>query len=494
MIQNGTVLLGIRVLVLIALILAAGLLPEPRAYPEAIARGHALREATEYRAALDAYRTAYTMRPGAVLPRLWEAQTDVVLGREGDALYLYRQIATEKGPTPDILIGWGQAYYALGDSERAMPLWQQALELGATEAHYYLGLAHLSRGDWSEAATHFGASLSADGAGSHSQAASYWLGVIHTLDDPTWAREYLGMATQGSDPALTANAQMLIRALEQPAPKGQNRTTLLGATLFGLGHWKLAQAHLEQALLASPDDNEALAYLGATLDRQGDVLGAESYLREALDLDPNHLLSLYFWGRHQFGQGAVLPARGAFVHLLAHDPRNAAACAEIGRTYTVEGKYALAEEWFEAALEHAPDQTDFYMILAEFESETLFNLDRGLEAAQNAVAIAPDDPRAYDLLGWMLYLSRQWPEAETALHRAIALEPYLVSAYYHLGKLYESQRRFAPARWAFGRAVDLGAGSSSQILAEDALRLLGDGPETNPTDDTQKGADVAGRY
>jgi len=480
MIQNGTVSLGMRALVLIAVILAVGILPEHRAYPEAVARGHALREATAYRAALDAYQTAYAMRPGAVLPRLWEAKTSVVLGRAGNALPLYRQIATEMGATPDILIGWGQAYHALGDSERAMLLWQQALELGATEAHYYLGLARLTRGDWAEATTDFGASLSADNAGSHSQAASYWLGIIRTLDNPTGARKYLALATQGPDPVLTANAQTLIRVLEQPAPKGQTHTTLLGATLFGLGHWKLAQAHLERTLLDSPDDVEALAYLGATLDQQGDIQGAESYLQEALDLDPTHLLSLYFWGRHQLGKEAILSAREAFVHLLAHDPRNAAACAEIGRTYTAEGKYALAEEWFEAAIEHAPDQPDFYMILAEFEGETLFDLGKGLEAAQNAVTMGSDDPRAYDLLGWMLYLSRQGPEAEAALHRAIALEPRLVSAYYHLGKLYESQRRFASARWAFGRAVDLGAGTLSQILAEDALRLLGNGPETTP--------------
>ena len=478
--QNRTVFLGLRALVLIALILAVGLVPEHRAYREAVARGHALREATAYRAALDAYRTAYGVRPGAVLPRLWEAQTDVALGRAGDALPIYRQIASEKGATPDILIGWGQAYHDLGDSERAILLWEQALASGATEANYYLGLARVTRGDWAEAAKDFGASLSADNAGSHSQAASYWLGIIRTLDNPAGAREYLGMATQGADPVLTANAKTLIGVLEQPAPTGQTLTTLLGATLFGLGHWRLAQAHLEQTLLDSPENVEALAYLGATLDQQGDVKGAESYLQEALNLAPTHSLSLYFWGRHQLGREAIVSAREAFVHLLAHDPRNAAACAEIGRTYAAEGKYALAEEWFEAAIEHAPDQPDFYMILAEFEGETLFDLETGLEAAQQAVTMGSDDPRTHDMLGWMLWLSRQGSEAEAYLHRAIALEPHLVCAYYHLGKLYESQRRFAPARWAFGRAVDLGAGTPSQILAEDALRLLGNGPETDP--------------
>ncbi len=482
-------LLAIRLYVLLVLLLGVGLAPEYLPYQAAIARGHALKEATQYRAALDSYENAWSIRPQALTPRLEEAQINLELGRFGEALMLYRQIFDQEGARPDVLIDWGRAYYNLGDSERAIPLWEYAAQEEEPVAHFYLAEACMSQASWAEARRHFEEvlRLSARKPDDYTQKTNYWLGKLHSLDAASLSQAlaYLDRAEQGADATLAFNARAVASVLRLSETSPDTLSTRLGATLFGLGHQELAQVQLEQAIQKNPDDVEALIYLGAITTQRGAFQEAESYLQKALLLAANHPLALYFWGKYQLQRGEISPARQSFARLLAIDSQNAAACVEIARTYLAESKYALAEQWLDAAIDNEPSQAEFYIILAEFETTTSFNLNKGLRAAIQATMTDPDNPIAFDLLGRLFYLSGQWTEAESALKEAVALAQREVSPYYHLGELYERQNRTSQARWAFGRAVDLGRDSPSiQRLAEQALQRLGPGPERPPWDES----------
>ena len=465
---------GICIAILVAWVLGLGLVPELKPYVEAVGRGHALRQNTEYRAALQAYTLAHRLHPHASFPSLQIAETYLALGRADKALPWYEQASADKATDPTVLTGWGQAYQKMGDTGRAVSLWQQIAGSSGcrADASYLLGIAALESGHLAEARTSLEASLAAGNCGHFAQAASYWLGLLRTFDDAAQARNDLQQATRGPDKGLADNARAIIQVLAE-TPDGAPPHRTMGAALFNIGHWQLAQVHLEQALADAPADVEALTYLGGALDRQGEGPLAESRLRQALALKPDQPLALYFWGKHQARQGELAPARETFERILALDPMNAAACAEIGRIYTAQRNYSLAETWFEKARDRALDRPDFYLVLASFESDSLFNLAKGLEAARQAVALEPDNALAYDIAGWLSYVSGQRTEAETALQRAIALEPGLISAYYHLGRLYESQQRIDSARRAYGRVVDLGADNPVQGLAEEALKQLG---------------------
>ena len=70
---------------------------------------------------------------------------------------------------------------------------------------------------------------------------------------------------------------------------------------------------------------------------------------------------------------------------------------------------------------------------------------------EEAVALAPSDARAHDLVGWAYQLAGRPADAETALRRALALDPALVSAHFHLGSLYVRSHAADPAMQALAR-------------------------------------------
>src|SRR5438105_3434741 len=60
-------------------------------------------------------------------------------------------------------------------------------------------------------------------------------------------------------------------------------------------------------------------------------------------------------------------------------------------------------------------------------------LDSARDAAQQAVAAYPESARAHDQLGFVLGLQGSTDEAIAEFRRAIALQPALADAQYHLG-------------------------------------------------------------
>jgi tetratricopeptide (TPR) repeat protein len=118
--------------------------------------------------------------------------------------------------------------------------------------------------------------------------------------------------------------------------------------------------------------------------------------------------------------------------------------------------YPRAEEWFVGAVEAAPSDVDFHFMLVHFYLDHLYRVEEGgLPAAQALVELAPDDARAYDLLGWAYHLSGRPVEAQQALLRSLLLDPDLVSAHFHLGSLYFNTGRRDVARSHLQRAADL---------------------------------------
>jgi len=262
-----------------------------------------------------------------------------------------------------------------------------------------------------------------------------------------------------------------VSAEREPA----DQALLLGIAFLQRDELTLARRQLKRAVALAPANAEAHAYLGHVLDRLGDTSAGRDALQQALALDPDLVMAYYFLGIHYRQVGDTEEAQATLWQGLVRDSENAALRVQMAEAYLELGDYAGAEEWYQGAVKVVPEDQrfDFQLILVHFYLDHLYHVaEGGVPAAEAAVALAPGDARAQDLLGWAYHLAGRQAEAEQALVKAVALAPDLVSARYHLGSLYASTGRPDLARQHLERAVDLDTEGYYRERAEAALRDL----------------------
>lgn len=135
-----------------------------------------------------------------------------------------------------------------------------------------------------------------------------------------------------------------------------------------------------------------------------------------------------------------------------------------------------AMEAFKKALELNPDYADAHHNLGVALAES-GRWEEALKAYEKALAI-PTYTRpetTYTTMGWAYYNLDRLGEAESALLKAIRLEPGLEAAHYHLGLVLLKAGRREEARAAFHRARELAPDSDFGRLAQERLRALGEG-------------------
>ena len=460
------------------LALGLGLQPERPDYVGLIQKGDARAAAKEYSFAASAYRRAATLRPGSPLPLLRLGSTFLAqawLDRaQGALLAAHRR----GGWTPELHQQMGRLYLGLGLPAEAIAQWEAALaaDPGLAEARLRLGWAYLDREAWDGARTAFEAVLDrwdADGR-ERWQSAHYGLGLLLALEDRVAALHHLQIAAAGADRVTADRAMAMGAALEETAPLADpaHAAGTLGQGYLRVEAWSLARQALTQALAAEPGYVEAMAYLGHALDYLGCAPEAERHLRRAVQLAPTKKLPRYLLGLYYRRREEPRQAVFQFRQALKLDPRNAALYAELGGAWLDEQNYVDAENAFRAAVELAPEQAGFRLLLVRFYVDHLIQVrSRGLPAAQAAAQLNPDDAEAFDVLGWAYYLVGSLDEAGRALSRAVTLDPGSASARYHLAVVQRQRGQFAEATYQFWRAIDLDRTGHYRAQAMRALDL-----------------------
>jgi Flp pilus assembly protein TadD len=217
----------------------------------------------------------------------------------------------------------------------------------------------------------------------------------------------------------------------------------------------VALAQLDRLTELDPENYTARAYSGYALLAVGRPDEARGTLRQVTQVSPENPLGHYFLGILHRSEGYLSTALWDFKRSLRLDPLNAAVYAEIANTYQRLGQHVAAEEWYRGAISIAPEEPGFRLLLAEFYLDVVPRPHEALIAATELVALSPDDPIALDLLGWAHFLAGQTSAAKRTLEKALALDPTLARAYYHLGVVCEELGDRAGAERAYQWAIDL---------------------------------------
>jgi len=439
----------IQLTLLALLVLILGLAPYPRAFTAALRRAEAQAASDEFGAAIESFRQAAQLDPETSLPWLRMGQVLLQQQRFIPATIAFLE-AEHRGGATEAVLGLGESRAGAGDWAFAVSEWLRALALAPDDPriHVMLGRASIALAQFDRAEAYLLHALQLQPSSEDSATAYSLLGRLWIGNKPEQAESAFQQA--GDDDMLA----VLHAVSAESSPTRQ--ALLLGIAFLQRDELTLARQHFERAVALAPSDAETLAYLAHTLDQQGETAAARELLARALELDGESTLVRYFLGTHNRLVGNWKDAQDALWQALLNDPDNAAFRAEMGGVLADQGDYAAAEEWYMGAVSAAPEDIGFHFMLVHFYLDHLYRVqDGGLPAAQALQALAPEDARAHDLLGWAYHLSGQHEEGLIALGEALARDPDLASAHFHLGSLYSTLGQDVLARHHLQRAMDL---------------------------------------
>ncbi len=143
-----------------------------------------------------------------------------------------------------------------------------------------------------------------------------------------------------------------------------------------------------------------------------------------------------------------------------------------GMAYEQDGNWQKAEADLKAALAFRPDNPFVLNYLGYAWADQGKNLEEALGMIRKATELRPQDGYIKDSLGWVLYKMNRFEEAVPHLETAVALEPYDPIINDHLGDAYWQVGRKLEARFQWSRAQNQ-AEDEELILSLESKMLKG---------------------
>lgn len=258
------------------------------------------------------------------------------------------------------------------------------------------------------------------------------------------------------------------------APPAQ-RPQLLGQIYLDAGLYGLAAAQFDIAV-RTPSALGARAYAAYTRLRTGDRAGGLAALERLAAAHPDEPRTRALLALAYIADSNSERARAELSSLRALAPRDPDIHLAWAQWYTAQHDYAAAADFYRRALDDAPlpERGSYALALADFYARTELRLCAdGLPAADQAVRLLPDDPRALITLASVSLRCGKPNEARTAATAALEHDPASPAAAYYLGRALATLGDRSGARRALVSAADLAPDSLWRSRAEQQLAVLG---------------------
>jgi Flp pilus assembly protein TadD len=233
---------------------------------------------------------------------------------------------------------------------------------------------------------------------------------------------------------------------------------LLGLILFRENKAKDSLAEFTNGArfsVPSANDLKVVALDYVLIDDYDD---AQKWLIESTKRDASDPMAWYSLGRVQFKLNVFQDAEKSFRHCLQLDPQNVKAednlgltLAALNRTDEAIAAYRQAIAW-QVNSNHPSEQPllNLGSILIERNQ-----LDEATRLLEQAVAIAPKDPKIHEELGQVYSLQDNLGKAAGHLEQAVALSPNDSRLHFQLGQVYRKLGLTEKAKAEFERTAAL---------------------------------------
>jgi DNA-binding winged helix-turn-helix (wHTH) protein/TolB-like protein len=155
-------------------------------------------------------------------------------------------------------------------------------------------------------------------------------------------------------------------------------------------------------------------------------------------------------------------AKQAALRALELNPESAEAHAAYAHVLVVyDRQYKLADEHYAIAKRLDPSVPEFYL-LDSLNKANLGRMGEALDEIRHAIEIEPASPLFRSILGMMLFLNREYDEAERELRRIIELQPRFDGARHTLGRLLAVKGDYPSALEQFAARTSSTVGSYAE--------------------------------
>jgi putative PEP-CTERM system TPR-repeat lipoprotein len=216
-----------------------------------------------------------------------------------------------------------------------------------------------------------------------------------------------------------------------------------------------AHRRIDEQIKAHPSDGIAQIILAKIYLGQRDGAGAEAALKHSIELQPDVARAYELLAGLYLSTNRESEALAELQALVAKNPKNIDAMMMIATIQTHRKDYEGARANYEKILSTSPDAVAALNNLAYLYAEQLNDLDKGLETAEKAARLLPDEPHVADTLGWILYRQHKYTRALALLSDSANRLPSEADVQFHLGMTEYMMGREEAARDNLQRAIDL---------------------------------------
>lgn len=343
----------------------------------------------------------------ALDPDNWMAHTVLGIGhmkeRKLDKAELHFKEAFRINPGPEAHFNLGAVTAELGDVDKAIELYRQAIALKPRylEPHAQLGKLLLARQQTDEAIEHLRA-------------------VVQIDPDRAGGFVDLAAALAARGEPDEAGEQLFQALLLEPGRSDIHNE--IGRLLAAGGRYEEAEAAFRRALQLDPKNVVAHNNLGNVMLKFGRVDEAVALYEQALALDPNLSDSHFNLGDALSAQRNLDEAVRHYELFLAAQPEHALGLFHLANVLAAQRKFTEAIVRYRRAVQLDPGLADAHFNLGN----ALADLGRAAEALEPylvAVGLRPDDPDYRARLGDAYARLGRNGEAAEAYRSALVLAP-----------------------------------------------------------------------
>jgi len=262
----------------------------------------------------------------------------------------------------------------------------------------------------------------------------------------------------GGNADLIMKSKEIIKAFDEfnlyKGSTDDHLAVLLGRSFINVGEVNLGIIKIKEAIKINPAYKDAYIILGSAYMILEDYSEAENNLVKALPIDrpePNYYLGLARFNIGEY-QKAILAFREALK--LNYRPEIELR-SKLGEALISVGKYDEALLEFNRVIEINPLDVGVYYEPIWVSINNFNNTEKALYYSELCLSNNPSNAMCHDYMGWVYIEANQYEMAKKYLDAAVVLDKNLASAYYHLGRYFESIGDFAHASQNFQLAISL---------------------------------------